>query len=68
LPRGIRSGLRDASDILSQTRGIGFTRFGKDDVVRHHLVTRIVGAYDEAEMRRKAAARYEKGNGAKSDD
>jgi len=68
LPRGTRSGLRDASDILSQTKGIGFTRFGEADVVRHHLVTKIVGAYDEAEMRRKAAARYEKGNGAESDD
>ncbi|NQU55960.1 MAG: PhoH family protein [Rhodospirillales bacterium] len=68
LPRGIRSGLRDASDILSQTKGIGFTRFGQADVVRHHLVSKIVGAYDEAEMRRKAAARYEKGNGAGTDD
>jgi phosphate starvation-inducible PhoH-like protein len=68
LPRGIRSGLRDATDILGQTAGIGFTRFGQADVVRHHLVGKIVGAYDEAEMRRKAAARYEKGNGAKTDD
>ncbi len=64
LPRGIRSGLRDASDILIQTKGVGFTRFGQADVVRHPLVTKIVSAYDEAEMRRQAAAPYEKGNGA----
>jgi phosphate starvation-inducible PhoH-like protein len=68
LPRGVRSGLWDASDILSQTKGIGFTRFGQADVVRHHLVSKIVGAYDVAETRRKAAARYKKGNGAKNDD
>jgi len=67
LPRGIRSGLRDASEILSNVKGVAFTRFGQEDVVRHHLVTRIVGAYDDEEMRRKASARYEKGGEPKSD-
>ncbi len=63
LPRGTRSGLRDASEILSNVEGVAFTRFGHEDVVRHHLVTKIVKAYDEEEMRRRASARYEKGSG-----
>ena len=67
LPRGTRSGLRDASEILSNVEGVAFTRFGHEDVVRHRLVTQIVRAYDDEEMRRRASARYEKGNGPKDD-
>jgi phosphate starvation-inducible PhoH-like protein len=46
LARGQRSGLIDASDVLSEVRGIAFTRFLSDDVVRHPLVQRIVHAYE----------------------
>ncbi len=53
LPPGIRSGLRDAVETLEGVSGIGFTRFGTRDVVRHPLVGRIVDAYDQ----RAAAAR-----------
>jgi len=53
LPPGIRSGLRDAVETLEGVTGIGFTRFGTRDVVRHPLVGRIVDAYDQ----RAAAAR-----------
>lgn len=60
LPRGIRSGLRDAIETLTDVDGIGFIEFGTTDVVRHHLVTKIVEAYDSVESDRKAAARYEK--------
>ncbi len=67
LPRGTRSGLRDASEILSNVKGVAFTRFSHEDVVRHPLVTQIVRAYDDEEMRRRASARYEKGVAAKSD-
>ena len=59
LPRGIRSGLRDAMETLKGVEGIAFTRFGAEDVVRHQLVTRIVRAYDSIESDRKSAARYE---------
>ncbi|MEQ8667192.1 MAG: PhoH family protein [Rhodospirillales bacterium] len=59
LPRGIRSGLRDAMETLAGVEGIAFVKFGAEDVVRHHLVTRIVKAYDSVESDRKAAARYE---------
>ncbi len=60
LPRGIRSGLRDACEILTEVDGVAFTQFDASDVVRHKIVTRIVDAYAAAEKRRKAAARYEK--------
>jgi len=46
LPRGVRSGLRDAVDILDGMPGVGFVNFGHVDVVRHDLVSRIVQAYD----------------------
>lgn len=55
LQRGQKSGLREAADILADVRGIAFTRFGKEDVVRHPLVARIVDAYDRAESEREAA-------------
>ena len=60
LPRGTRSGLRDAEEILEGIKDVSFIRFSDKDVVRHHLVADIVRAYDEVEARRKAAARYEK--------
>jgi len=47
LPRGTRSGLADAAELLRGTEGVSFVRFTSDDVVRHPLVTRIVRAYDE---------------------
>ena len=62
LPRGIRSGLRDALETLDGVEGISFVHFGEADVVRHPLVTRMVHAYEEVEGQRRAAARYEKDN------
>ena len=60
LARGQRSGLKEARAVLAGVRGIAFTEFNKEDVVRHPLVARIVEAYDlEAARveRAKAAAR-----------
>ncbi|WP_028310417.1 PhoH family protein [Derxia gummosa] len=48
LPRGHRSGLADALEVLDGVRGISFTRFTSADVVRHPLVGRIVDAYERA--------------------
>ena len=45
LPKGIKSGLKDAQEVLADVRGIAFTNFTKEDVVRHPLVARIVDAY-----------------------
>jgi len=47
LPGGVRSGLRDAIDVLGRVEGISFIWFTDADVVRHSLVSRIVRAYDE---------------------
>ena len=46
LPRGQKSGLIEARRILAGVRGIAFTEFGAQDVVRHPLVARIIDAYD----------------------
>ncbi|MGH8123459.1 MAG: PhoH family protein [Rudaea sp.] len=48
LPRHIKSGLRDAIDVLREVDGISFTFFTAKDVVRHPLVQRIVRAYEAA--------------------
>ncbi len=45
LPRGRKSGLVEAREVLNQVRGIAFTQFDTEDVVRHPLVQRIVNAY-----------------------
>ncbi|EEA02050.1 PhoH family protein [Burkholderia sp. H160] len=46
LPRGQKSGLIEAQQVLANVRGIALTRFTSADVVRHPLVARIVEAYD----------------------
>lgn len=48
LPRGQRSGLNHAVDILRDVNGIATTHFTSRDVVRHPLVARIVDAYEKA--------------------
>ena len=47
LPNSRRSGLLEAMDVLKPVEGIFFNHFTEEDVVRHHLVQRIVRAYDE---------------------
>lgn len=59
LPKGTRSGLRQALEILSNVPGIAVIEFTEADVVRHPLVTRIVRAYDQAEERLRVGAEYE---------
>jgi phosphate starvation-inducible PhoH-like protein len=51
LPRGERSGLRDAIEILDGIEGVAFVSFTDRDVVRHPLVTRIVRAYEAFDRR-----------------
>jgi len=60
LPRGARSGLTDASEVLRDVAGIAVTQFGSADVVRHPLVARIVEAYDAAHARGEAALQAER--------
>jgi phosphate starvation-inducible PhoH-like protein len=51
LPNARRSGLIEAVDILQGVNGIEFVHFDETDVVRHHLVQRIIRAYDEHKNR-----------------
>ena len=46
LARGQKSGMVVAQKILARVRGIAFSAFKSDDVVRHPLVQRIVDAYE----------------------
>lgn len=46
LPRGHKSGLAQAMEILSDIEEIHITKFDSKDVVRHQLVQKIVEAYD----------------------
>jgi phosphate starvation-inducible PhoH-like protein len=47
LPNANRSGLIEAITVLKNVEGISFQFFDESDVVRHHLVQRIVRAYEE---------------------
>ncbi len=51
LPNARRSGLLEAVDILKNVEGLAFVHFDEGDVVRHHLVQRIIRAYDEHKTR-----------------
>ena len=46
LPKGFRSGLVEASDVLSNIKEIDFIKFNDVDVVRHSLVRKIARAYE----------------------
>ena len=54
LPRGVGSGLSIAAKILKGIDGIGIFEFSERDVVRHHLVRKIIAAYDGYERERAA--------------
>ncbi len=47
LPVGVKSGLRDATEILNDVDDIKFIYFDREDVTRHKLVSKIVKAYDQ---------------------
>jgi len=47
LPKHVKSGLRDAVEVLHEVDGVTFTFFEARDVVRHPLVARIVTAYEK---------------------
>lgn len=46
LPRGKQSGLKTVLKILDGVKGIEIIRLGRNDIVRHPLVQRIIDAYD----------------------
>ncbi|PEQ63564.1 PhoH family protein [Bacillus cereus] len=49
LPKGVKSGLSIAANILSGVSGLSFITLEQTDVVRHPLVQRIIEAYDKME-------------------
>lgn len=49
LPKGVKSGLKDAVEVLGGVEGIGIVNLNGNDIVRHKLVTRIVNAYKKSE-------------------
>jgi len=51
LPNARRSGLLEAAEVLKNVQGLAFVRFDDSDVVRHHLVQRIIRAYDDHRSR-----------------
>jgi phosphate starvation-inducible PhoH-like protein len=55
LPSAKRSGLIEAMEILKNVEGISFVHFDETDVVRHHLVQRIVRAYEDNKNRTSEA-------------
>jgi phosphate starvation-inducible protein PhoH and related proteins len=59
LPRGQRSGLRDALELVEGIRGIGVVRFTDQDVVRHPLVAALIRAYDARDRARSEARERE---------
>ena len=51
LAKGQKSGLIEAKKILSKVKGIAFTHFLSEDVVRHPLVQKIINAYENFEKK-----------------
>jgi len=51
LPRHQQSGLALAHQILKDIKGIDFIFMNQTDVVRHHLVTKIIDRYEEYDKR-----------------
>ncbi|KKI88567.1 phosphate starvation protein PhoH [Bacillus sp. SA1-12] len=48
LPKGVKSGLTVAREILADVSGISFVELEQSDVVRHPLVAKIISAYEHA--------------------
>jgi phosphate starvation-inducible PhoH-like protein len=48
LPKNTESGLIQVMNILREIDGIGFVELDETDVVRHHLVQKIIKAYDSS--------------------
>ncbi|MFW5766749.1 MAG: PhoH family protein [Bacteroidota bacterium] len=49
LPGNKQPGLPYALQILRDINGVGIVRLGREDIIRHKLVNKIVEAYDKAE-------------------
>jgi phosphate starvation-inducible PhoH-like protein len=57
LPFGKKSGLSIAANVLDGIEGISIFNFTERDVVRHHLVRKIISAYEKYE-KNQATKKY----------
>lgn len=57
LPRGQRSGLRHAIEVLDDIKGVSFNYFQAKDVVRHPVVGRIIEAYEKHDSHNQTPVR-----------
>lgn len=62
LPRNVKSGLKEAKEVLDGVKGISFIEMNEQDIVRHKLVTRIVNAYSRYDKEKKRIALQEEAN------
>ena len=53
LPSGKESGLKVVRNILKDIPAIDFVSLGKNDVVRHEVVQKIVQAYEDYEKKQR---------------
>ncbi|MEQ5574858.1 PhoH family protein [Providencia huaxiensis] len=63
LPRGSKSGLRHAIEVLSEVDDLSFNFFHSEDVVRHPVVAKVIMAYEaweEQDNKRRQQLREEK--------
>lgn len=69
LPRGKKSGLMHAINILKNTKGIGMVELQKVDIVRHPLVRRVIEAYENDDKKIRAIEdRIEKRKAKENED
>lgn len=69
LPRGKKSGLMHAINILKNTKGIGMVELQKVDIVRHPLVRRVIEAYENDDKKVRAIEdRIEKRKAKENED
>ncbi len=54
LPRNVKSGLKEATEVLKDVKGISIIQMNDKDIVRHKLVTRIVNAYAKYDRHRES--------------
>lgn len=66
LPHNVRSGLKEAREVLKDIKGISFIEMNEQDIVRHKLVTRIVNAYNKYDKEKKAKAEEQASGPGKS--
>jgi phosphate starvation-inducible PhoH-like protein len=49
LPKKSDSGLIKGADLCRKIKGVTIVNFGKEDIVRHPLVSKIVSAFEKSE-------------------